>query len=194
MLPGSSLPAALPPVSTDQPLSCGAPAAPLHQEISSQPQERQQQPRCDQGNQGLLGRAPVAPCTFLFEGFYSKLEEKKKKYNTKESWEWDKQEVFASAAQASNNAAPHLLGKLHGNRAGLQLCPDPGSPHVLTGSFPAWSLLWHREFCPLEHTPGSTLRDLSECCSSAIYTLRFTWGSAPRAKGSLRAELGGGIH
>lgn len=198
--PGSSLPAALPPVSTDQPLSRGAPAAPLHQEISSQAQERQQQPRCDQGDQRLLGRVPVAPRALLFKGFYSKLEKKKKK-TTKESREWDKQEMFASAAQASNNAAPHLLGKAHVNKAGL-CCPSPA---------PALAALTSSQLIPSLESPvaqgifvlWSTPRGLEHPCARlsslcvlqlCIYTLRDTRGSAPRAKGSLRGALGGGTH
>lgn len=208
VLPGSSLPAALPPVSTDQPLPRGAPAAPLHQEISSQPQERQQQPRCHQGDQGLLRRVPVAPPALLFKGFYSKLEKqnktkrkkkntKKKKINqnTKESREWDKQETFASAAQASNNAAPHLLGKLHVNRARLCCSSSAPAPEALTGSFPAWTLLWHREFLSSGAHPGVWSTRLGSLCVLQLCLLypESHLGSAPRANSSLGGVLGGGI-
>ena len=72
------LPGALPSVSTDQPLARGAPAPPPHQEIASQAQERQQESRRDQGDQGLLRKVLVVPHTPPLKGFYSKLEKKKK--------------------------------------------------------------------------------------------------------------------
>lgn len=133
VLPGSSLPAALPPVSTDQPLARGAPAAPPHQEISSQPQERQQQPRCHQGDQGLRRRVPVAPRTLLFKGFYSKLEKKNKTQN----------KTPKRAGSGTNRKRLHLLHRLQtmllatslGNRTSAELGFAAPALGALTGSF-----------------------------------------------------------
>lgn len=64
---------------TDQPFSCGAPTATVHQEIASGAQDSQQDPRGDQCNQGLAGIALVAPNILFSEVLNPQLEEKTEK-------------------------------------------------------------------------------------------------------------------
>lgn len=52
---------------TDQPFSCGAPTATIHQEIASGAQDGQQDSRGDQCNQSLSGIALVAPNILFIE-------------------------------------------------------------------------------------------------------------------------------
>lgn len=113
---GFSLPAVLPSISTNQPLSRGAPAPPLHQVISSQAQERQQESTCDQGDQGLLRKVLVVPHAPLFKCFYSKLERTPKRARTLTN---RKHVHLLNRHQPQNNAALLLLVKPHVNKAGL---------------------------------------------------------------------------
>lgn len=64
---------------TDQPFSCWAPAAAVHQEIARGDQDGQQDPRDEQCNQGLPGIALVAADIFFRDVLDAHLEEKTKK-------------------------------------------------------------------------------------------------------------------
>jgi hypothetical protein len=61
---------------TDQPFSCGAPTAAVHQEIACGAQDSQQDARGNQCNQGLSGIALVVPNILFCEILDSQLEEK----------------------------------------------------------------------------------------------------------------------
>lgn len=64
---------------TDQPFSCRAPTATVHQQVASDAQDSQQDPRGDQCNQGLSGVALVAPNILFREVLDAHLEEKTQK-------------------------------------------------------------------------------------------------------------------
>lgn len=193
--PGCSLPAALPPVSTDQPLSRGAPAAPLHQEISSQAQERQQQPRCDQGDQRLLRRVPVAPRALLFKGFYSKLGKKKKKHQREPGVGQTGNVCICCTGFKQCCSSPPWESARKQSRALLpQPCPSPGSPHVLTAHSQPGVSCGTGNFCPLEHTPGFRgpvcTAELSLCAAALhLYPERHP-GLSPTSQGQPQGSAG----
>lgn len=61
---------------TDQPFSCRAPTATVHQEITSGAQDGQQNSRGDQCNKSLSGIALVAPDILFIEALDPQLKEK----------------------------------------------------------------------------------------------------------------------
>lgn len=159
---GSSLLGVLPPISTNQPLSRGAPAPPLHQEVSGHAQERQQEARSDQSSQGLPRKVLVAPHAPLLKGFYSELEKHQREPRVSQTGNVC---IWSTGTRPSNNAALHLPCKLHINRAGLhcpreELCTCAVSLRILSrrgcvGLLPSQHLLQHTvAFCRGQERSG----------------------------------------
>lgn len=180
----------MPPVGTDQPLSCRAPAPPPHQEVPSRAQSCQQEPRGDQSRQCLPRKVLVAPHAAPFEGFDSELKKKKRKEHCQREPRASQTGNVCVCSAASKQSCSSPPWEMHTNKAGLcclsSVLRSQCSICCCTLRFATPHLRFRARIC----MDGVSV----SCCSSAGCLHLDTWSSALGAGSSLTAVLRAGIN